>query len=102
MRHAFLLAICATVLLAGSASAQQPGYDARSAYTIVDMGGGYRVVATSPYYTPGSSVPSYYSVGYSPAYQRYLTFPNYGPYTMPASPNVYYVPAYGVYYRSLR
>jgi hypothetical protein len=90
MRYSLLLAICAAGLLAGRASAQQPGYFPQTSVNIVDVGGNYRLVANSPYYRPASSVPRYYSPGYSPAYQRYLVYPNFGPGNTPYTAQVYY------------
>src|SRR5262245_51741364 len=107
MRLSILLAICAVALLAGSASAQRYGYYQYSSYqnayypqssaTVVDVGGGYRLVPYAPYYRPASASAVYYRVGYSPAYQRYLTYPNFGPmapapYIPQSNPQIYYIP----------
>jgi len=102
MERLILLAVCAAGILAGSASAQQPGYYPESWVPVVDMGNGYRLQVGSPYYRPASMIPSYYSVGYSPAFHRGLTFPAHGPNTMPVDPRVYYPAGYPSYYRPLR
>jgi len=81
---------------------QQSAYYPQTSSMIVDMGGNYRLVARSPYYRPATSAWPTYSVGYSPAYNRTLSNPNYGPMASPYYPQVYYLSGYPVYRQPLR
>jgi hypothetical protein len=102
MRRSILLVICTVALLAGSASAQQPGYYPQNSVPLVDMGNGYRLQVGSPYYRPASASAIYYTPGYSPAFYRWVAYPSMGPNTMPSNPQIYYVAPYQGYYRPYR
>jgi len=98
MRHSLLLVVCVVSLVAGSASAQQPGYYPRSYTPMIDTGGGYRITTGSPYYQPASMMARYYTPGYSPAYYpayNYLPAPRYVP------SGVYEIVGYGGYLRPI-
>ncbi len=66
MRRSFLLTICVMGLLAASVNAQQ--YNGARTQAPVVYRDGFPIVAGAPYYTPGSSVPGYYTPAYTHAY----------------------------------